>query len=140
MILYAGGPASRELYPIIPSRNKPALLLYFVALCLPSRVASAVLLDVLRLVSCILMSFNHSIHPTAIRSITRQIFRAEQPPSTTICSQITRRTFSSHLRMDAKFAPAKRVAGQKQDVWSIVNEAAAASPVQPIVNMGQGFL
>ncbi|KAI9820713.1 MAG: hypothetical protein M1827_005083 [Pycnora praestabilis] len=37
------------------------------------------------------------------------------------------------------FKPAKRVAGQKQDVWSIVNEAAAASPVQPIVNMGQGF-
>ncbi|KAK5451387.1 arylformamidase [Exophiala xenobiotica] len=41
--------------------------------------------------------------------------------------------------MSAKYAPAKRVAGQKQDVWSIVNEAAAASPVQPIVNMGQGF-
>ncbi|GAB1192259.1 hypothetical protein APSETT444_001448 [Aspergillus pseudonomiae] len=37
------------------------------------------------------------------------------------------------------FRPAKRVAGQRQDVWSIVNEAAAASPVQPIVNMGQGF-
>ncbi|KAJ5665878.1 arylformamidase [Penicillium maclennaniae] len=37
------------------------------------------------------------------------------------------------------FKPAKRVAGQRQDVWSIVNEAAAASPVQPIVNMGQGF-
>ncbi|KKK21109.1 putative kynurenine aminotransferase [Aspergillus ochraceoroseus] len=37
------------------------------------------------------------------------------------------------------FQPAKRVAGQRQDVWSIVNEAAAASPVQPIVNMGQGF-
>lgn len=37
------------------------------------------------------------------------------------------------------FRPAQRVAGQRQDVWSIVNEAAAASPVQPIVNMGQGF-
>ena len=37
------------------------------------------------------------------------------------------------------FQPAKRVAGQKQDVWSIVNEAAQASPIQPIVNMGQGF-
>ncbi|KAI9759995.1 MAG: hypothetical protein M4579_001932 [Chaenotheca gracillima] len=35
--------------------------------------------------------------------------------------------------------PAKRVSGQKQDVWSIVNEAATNSPVQPIVNMGQGF-
>lgn len=37
------------------------------------------------------------------------------------------------------FKPARRVAGQKQDVWSIVNEAAQASPIQPIVNMGQGF-
>ncbi|OJJ49465.1 hypothetical protein ASPZODRAFT_14180 [Penicilliopsis zonata CBS 506.65] len=37
------------------------------------------------------------------------------------------------------FKPAARVAGQRQDVWTIVNEAAAASPVQPIVNMGQGF-
>jgi hypothetical protein len=50
------------------------------------------------------------------------------------------RNLSSSTRMSAKYAPAKRVAGQKQDVWSIVNEAAAASPVQPIVNMGQGFL
>lgn len=37
------------------------------------------------------------------------------------------------------FKPAARVAGQRKDVWSIVNDAAAASPVQPIVNMGQGF-
>ncbi|KAL9004812.1 MAG: hypothetical protein Q9188_002377 [Gyalolechia gomerana] len=37
------------------------------------------------------------------------------------------------------FRPAKRVASQKQDVWSIVNEAATTSPVQPIINMGQGF-
>ncbi|KAK3173064.1 hypothetical protein OEA41_006393 [Lepraria neglecta] len=37
------------------------------------------------------------------------------------------------------FRPAKRIAGQKQDVWTIVNEAATASPVQPIINMGQGF-
>ncbi|CAD6447307.1 2c2afa94-ea07-4759-832a-760b2c64c5a1-CDS [Sclerotinia trifoliorum] len=35
--------------------------------------------------------------------------------------------------------PAERTAGQKQDVWSMVNEATAASLVQPIVNMGQGF-
>ncbi|KAL1898685.1 arylformamidase [Ceratocystis pirilliformis] len=35
--------------------------------------------------------------------------------------------------------PAARVSGQRQDVWSIINEAAAASPHQPIVNMGQGF-
>ncbi|KAL8770234.1 MAG: hypothetical protein Q9194_005234 [Teloschistes cf. exilis] len=38
-----------------------------------------------------------------------------------------------------RFPPASRLAGRKQDVWSIVNEAALASPVQPIVNMGQGF-
>ncbi|KAK8217324.1 arylformamidase [Zalaria obscura] len=37
------------------------------------------------------------------------------------------------------FKPAARVAGQRADVWTIVNEAAAASPKQPIVNMGQGF-
>lgn len=41
--------------------------------------------------------------------------------------------------LPAKLKPAARVAGQRQDVWSIVNEAAAASPKQPIVNMGQGF-
>ncbi|KID97967.1 aminotransferase class I and II, partial [Metarhizium majus ARSEF 297] len=39
----------------------------------------------------------------------------------------------------SKIKPAARVSGQKQDVWSIINEAAAASPKQPIVNMGQGF-
>ncbi|ROV93014.1 hypothetical protein VPNG_09424 [Cytospora leucostoma] len=38
-----------------------------------------------------------------------------------------------------KLKPAARVAGRRADVWSIINEAAAASPVQPIVNMGQGF-
>ncbi|CAK7268654.1 arylformamidase [Sporothrix epigloea] len=38
-----------------------------------------------------------------------------------------------------KLQPAARVQGQRQDVWTIVNEAAAASPQQPIVNMGQGF-
>lgn len=42
------------------------------------------------------------------------------------------------MRQDP-FKPAARVAGQRQDVWTIVNEAAQASPVQPIVNMGQGF-
>ncbi|OJJ75834.1 hypothetical protein ASPBRDRAFT_117310 [Aspergillus brasiliensis CBS 101740] len=36
-------------------------------------------------------------------------------------------------------APAPRVASDRQDVWSIVNEAAAVSPIQPIVNLGQGF-
>lgn len=38
-----------------------------------------------------------------------------------------------------KLKPAARVSGQRQDVWTIINEAAAASPKQPIVNMGQGF-
>jgi len=41
------------------------------------------------------------------------------------------------------FKPAKRVAGQRQDVWSIVNEAAAAYNQEhgagSVVNMGQGF-
>ncbi|KAF2773186.1 PLP-dependent transferase [Teratosphaeria nubilosa] len=41
------------------------------------------------------------------------------------------------------FTPAKRVAGQRQDVWSIVNEAAAAYNQEhgagSVVNMGQGF-
>ncbi|KAK5073011.1 arylformamidase [Lithohypha guttulata] len=40
---------------------------------------------------------------------------------------------------EEKFKPARRVAGQRQDVWSIINEAAAATPKQPVVNMGQGF-
>jgi len=41
--------------------------------------------------------------------------------------------------LPAKLKPAARVAGQRQDVWSIINEAAASSPNQPIVNLGQGF-
>ncbi|KAG9242220.1 kynurenine aminotransferas-like protein [Calycina marina] len=39
----------------------------------------------------------------------------------------------------ALLKPAARVSGQKMDVWTIINEGAAASPKQPIVNMGQGF-
>ncbi|KAH0558435.1 hypothetical protein GP486_004904 [Trichoglossum hirsutum] len=46
---------------------------------------------------------------------------------------------ASNVAAERPLRPAKRVSGQRQDVWSIVNEAAAASPVQPIVNMGQGF-
>ena len=53
---------------------------------------------------------------------------------------IKSRAFTSSKMVEEKFKPAKRVAGQRQDVWSIINEAAAASPKQPIVNMGQGFL
>ncbi|KAK4077765.1 uncharacterized protein Triagg1_3459 [Trichoderma aggressivum f. europaeum] len=35
--------------------------------------------------------------------------------------------------------PSPRVAGNVQDVWSIINAAAATTPNQPVVNMGQGF-
>lgn len=90
------------------------------------------------------MILSRSPITAATRSASRPVVRAETPTSR-IAALLTqshprRRDLSSSPRMDAKFAPAKRVAGQKQDVWSIVNEAAAASPVQPIVNMGQGFL
>ncbi|GME64627.1 PLP-dependent transferase [Neofusicoccum parvum] len=35
--------------------------------------------------------------------------------------------------------PAERVSGKRQDIWSIVNDAAANSRTQPVINMGQGF-
>ncbi|KAJ4988732.1 aminotransferase class I and II [Stagonosporopsis vannaccii] len=54
-------------------------------------------------------------------------------------ARLALRTMSATSRREDPFKPAARVAGQKQDVWSIVNEAAAASPIKPIVNMGQGF-
>lgn len=41
--------------------------------------------------------------------------------------------------MSEKLKPAARVTSRRQDVWSIINEAAANSPNQPIINMGQGF-
>lgn len=49
------------------------------------------------------------------------------------------RTFTASMVQGEPFKPAQRVAGQRQDVWSIVNEAAQASNVSPMVNMGQGF-
>lgn len=62
-------------------------------------------------------------------------------PSAYTKAVVTRsRSFATSRMAEEKFKPAKRVAGQRQDVWSIINEAAAASPKQPIVNMGQGFL
>ena len=61
------------------------------------------------------------------------------PARSYVVPAYTRRHYSVTTKMDEKFKPAARVAGQKQDVWSIVNEAAIASPKQPIVNMGQGF-
>ncbi|KIW01151.1 uncharacterized protein PV09_07437 [Verruconis gallopava] len=62
-------------------------------------------------------------------SLSRRAQRLQSPRA--FCTSLS--------RMAEPFKPAKRVANQQQDVWSIVNEAAAASPVQPIVNMGQGF-
>lgn len=53
--------------------------------------------------------------------------------------QKTTRFFASTAMVQDPFKPAARVAGQRKDVWSIVNEAAQASSVQPMVNMGQGF-
>lgn len=67
------------------------------------------------------------------------------------------RDFSASNMIQDPFKPAKRVAGQRKDVWwvlvvvpnpckatdryhrSIVNEAAEQSQVKPMVNMGQGF-
>ncbi|PYH90970.1 kynurenine aminotransferase [Aspergillus ellipticus CBS 707.79] len=51
---------------------------------------------------------------------------------------ITIPAIKTHARLDA-IQPAKRWGGSRQDVWSIINEAAAASPVQPFVNMSQGY-
>ncbi|KAG8625506.1 hypothetical protein KVT40_007257 [Elsinoe batatas] len=36
-------------------------------------------------------------------------------------------------------SPSARVRVKHQDVWSIINEAAASSNIQPVTNMGQGF-
>ncbi|KAG6040590.1 hypothetical protein E4U41_007783 [Claviceps citrina] len=62
-------------------------------------------------------------------------------PTRTIADTAPRGLFQSTAMMHttSKIKPARRVSGQKQDVWSIINEAAAASPKQPIINMGQGF-
>lgn len=71
------------------------------------------------------------IRPRVITTISRN--------RTSAIAQSARRTFTTTPMRQDPFRPAARVAGQKQDVWSIVNEAAQASPIQPIVNMGQGF-
>ncbi|UPL02628.1 hypothetical protein LCI18_013562 [Fusarium solani-melongenae] len=42
----------------------------------------------------------------------------------------------SHLSI----APAPRVAGAQEDIWAIMRAAIASSPVQPVINMGQGLL
>ncbi len=79
------------------------------------------------------MSFNIVTTTAAIRSAGRALPTSAIPTTTTALRPIVRRRkLSSSAKMDEKFKPARRVAGQRQDVWSIVNEAAAASPVQPI--------
>ncbi|CAH0032184.1 unnamed protein product [Clonostachys rhizophaga] len=62
-------------------------------------------------------------------------------PTKAIVPSLTRgfRHSTISMGLSQKLKPAARVSGQRQDVWSIINEAAAASPKQPIVNMGQGF-
>ncbi|KAL8377878.1 hypothetical protein RB595_008523 [Gaeumannomyces hyphopodioides] len=82
---------------------------------------------------------------TAASSVTRRIplsaTAATTPKAATppLPHLISRMSSSSTTAGSGKLKPAARVAGRRQDVWSIVNEAALASPMQPIVNMGQGF-
>ncbi|KAJ5380374.1 aminotransferase [Penicillium cataractarum] len=83
--------------------------------------------------------------PSILATLVRSKPTASRLPAPLVPSVLPRlpslgaRTMSATASRPDPFRPAKRVAGQRQDVWSIVNEAAAASPVQPIVNMGQGF-
>src|SRR5690242_17834640 len=72
-----------------------------------------------------------------LKTAPSSLCRASIPPAA--APRLALRTMSATTRREDPFKPAARVAGQKQDVWSIVNEAAAASPIKPIVNMGQGF-
>ncbi|KAK4189873.1 pyridoxal phosphate-dependent transferase [Podospora australis] len=68
------------------------------------------------------------------------LLRRQLIHNTTSYKTPARRLFhSTSPIMSEKLKPAARVSGRRQDVWSIINEAAAASPRQPIVNMGQGF-
>ncbi|KAJ6161143.1 arylformamidase [Penicillium chermesinum] len=75
-----------------------------------------------------------------LSTVSKKISSPRLPPNSPFSfSGSGARKMSATAARPDPFSPAKRVAGQRQDVWSIVNEAAAASPVQPIVNMGQGF-
>lgn len=57
----------------------------------------------------------------------------------------TRSFVSSFLAMTSQFQfpkPSKHVSNEKKDVWSIINETAAATSIEkgePVVNLGQGF-
>jgi hypothetical protein len=61
---------------------------------------------------------------------------APSPSSRLARTSVSRLSSSSPTMRKDPFKPAARVAGQKQDVWSIVNEAAASSKVADVVNMG----
>lgn len=69
------------------------------------------------------------------RFLCRQpLLRTSPPP------RIILRLMSTTPPMAHKIKPAARVDGQRKDVWSIVNEAAAAATKErPVVNLGQGF-
>lgn len=74
------------------------------------------------------------------RRVSPCISRSRPATQLLLPSQIkTARLFAASAMVADPFKPAARVAGQRKDVWSIVNEAAQASSVQPMVNMGQGF-
>lgn len=68
------------------------------------------------------------------RSIKSSTVTSLVAPATVSFQSTVPRThsFTTSCKMSEKYAPARRVFGQKQDVWSIVNEAATASPKQPI--------
>jgi hypothetical protein len=74
-----------------------------------------------------------------MRLLSRSLpFTRIAPSSTRLTAgNLVNQFSSSSLKMRKDpFKPAARVAGQKQDVWSIVNEAAASSKVSDVVNMG----
>jgi hypothetical protein len=76
----------------------------------------------------------------AMRLLSRSLpfTRIVPAPSSLLTRTLARQFSSSNSKMRKDpFKPAARVAGQKQDVWSIVNEAAASSKVSDVVNMGQ---
>ena len=75
----------------------------------------------------------------ALRQIAKSAYQHPSAGTTTLTSQSARSFTTSAMVKGDPFKPARRVADQRQDVWSIVNEAAQASSVQPMVNMGQGF-
>ncbi|UZP34111.1 hypothetical protein NXS19_001927 [Fusarium pseudograminearum] len=97
-------------------------------------------------------AFAESFKRPPLMLMLRSILTPSRPSSQLMLRTTLRRTiiplhssrqFSSSVRIMSnqtqKLQPAARVQGQKKDVWSMINEAAASSPIQPIVNLGQGF-